>query len=69
MAVAVIMPRQGNTVESCIITKWAKQKGDAVKVGDILFSYETDKAPLTRKPRSKARFWMSFSRKGTTFPA
>ena len=44
MAVAVIMPRQGNTVESCIITKWAKQKGDAVKVGDILFSYETDKA-------------------------
>ena len=25
MAVAVIMPRQGNTVESCIITSWNKK--------------------------------------------
>ena len=44
MAVAVIMPRQGNTVESCIITEWKKKPGDAVAVGDILFAYETDKA-------------------------
>ena len=44
MAVAVIMPRQGNTVESCIITAWNKKPGDAVAVGDVLFSYETDKA-------------------------
>lgn len=44
MATAIIMPRQGNTVESCIISKWHKQKGDAVAVGDILFTYETDKA-------------------------
>ena len=35
MAVAVIMPRQGNTVESCIITEWKKKPGDAVAVGDI----------------------------------
>jgi len=41
---AVIMPRQGQSVESCIITKWNKQVGDTVKVGDLLFSYETDKA-------------------------
>ena len=51
MAVAVIMPRQGNTVESCIITKWSKQKGDAVKVGDILFSYETDKAAFDEEAK------------------
>jgi pyruvate dehydrogenase E2 component (dihydrolipoamide acetyltransferase) len=44
MAVAVIMPRQGQSVESCIITKWLKHPGDAVGVGDVLFSYETDKA-------------------------
>jgi len=44
MAIPVIMPRQGQSVETCIITKWFKQKGDTVKVGDILFSYETDKA-------------------------
>ena len=42
--VAVIMPRQGQSVESCIISKWHKQKGDKVSVGDSLFTYETDKA-------------------------
>ena len=44
MAIPVIMPRQGQSVETCIITKWFKQKGDTVKNGDLLFSYETDKA-------------------------
>lgn len=44
MAVMVVMPRQGQSVESCIITGLHKKKGDPVKKGDILFSYETDKA-------------------------
>lgn len=44
MAIPVIMPKQGQSVETCIITKWFKQKGEQVKTGDILFSYETDKA-------------------------
>jgi pyruvate dehydrogenase E2 component (dihydrolipoamide acetyltransferase) len=44
MAIAVIMPKQGQSVESCIITKWFRKKGEHVSVGDILFSYETDKA-------------------------
>lgn len=44
MAIAVIMPKQGQSVETCIITKWFKNKGESVSVGDILFSYETDKA-------------------------
>ena len=44
MANIVIMPRQGQSVESCIITTWAKKKGDRVEIGDILFSYETDKS-------------------------
>jgi pyruvate dehydrogenase E2 component (dihydrolipoamide acetyltransferase) len=44
MAIAVIMPKQGQSVETCIITKWFKNKGESVSIGDILFSYETDKA-------------------------
>ncbi len=44
MAIAVIMPKQGQSVETCIITKWFKNKGESVSVGEILFSYETDKA-------------------------
>jgi pyruvate dehydrogenase E2 component (dihydrolipoamide acetyltransferase) len=44
MAIAVIMPKQGQSVETCIITKWFKNKGEVVSTGDILLSYETDKA-------------------------
>ncbi len=44
MAEGILMPKQGITVESCIITKWYKQVGDTVKVGDALFGYETDKS-------------------------
>ncbi len=44
MATPIIMPRQGQSVESCIISKWFKKKGERVVTGDVLFSYETDKA-------------------------
>ncbi len=44
MANAVIMPKAGITVESCIIGTWEKKIGDSVKIGDVLFTYETDKA-------------------------
>ncbi len=44
MATAIIMPRQGQSVESCIITAWNKKVGDKVEKGDVLFSYETDKS-------------------------
>jgi len=43
MAVVIIMPKQGQSVESCIISS-IKKKGDKVAKGDILFAYETDKA-------------------------
>ena len=51
MAIPVIMPRQGQSVESCIITKWNKQVGDTVAVGDILFTYETDKATFDEEAK------------------
>jgi pyruvate dehydrogenase E2 component (dihydrolipoamide acetyltransferase) len=44
MAKSVPMPKIGITVESCVITEWKKKIGDTVDVGDVLFSYETDKA-------------------------
>ena len=42
MANPVLMPKQGITVESCILTKWNVKVGDKVKKGDVLFSFETD---------------------------
>ncbi len=44
MAKAVVMPKAGITVESCIIGEWKKKPGDTVALGEILFDYETDKA-------------------------
>ncbi|MBE6883073.1 MAG: 2-oxo acid dehydrogenase subunit E2 [Ruminococcaceae bacterium] len=44
MAAGILMPKAGITVETCIITKWRKNVGDTVNVGDIIFDYETDKA-------------------------
>ncbi len=46
MPTPIIMPKQGNSVESCIIVKWARQVGDPVAEGDILCEVETDKALL-----------------------
>ncbi|HOB09242.1 MAG: dihydrolipoamide acetyltransferase family protein [Limnochordia bacterium] len=51
MATPIIMPRQGISVETCIITEWHKQKGDRVEVGDVLFSYETDKASFEEEAK------------------
>ena len=51
MATPVIMPRQGQSVESCIIAKWHKKKGDKVSVGDLLFTYETDKATFDEEAK------------------
>ena len=44
LANAVIMAKAGINVESCIIGKWEKNIGDKINVGDILFTYETDKS-------------------------
>lgn len=46
MANPVLMPKQGITVESCVLTKWNVKVGDKVKVGDVLFSFETDKSSI-----------------------
>jgi len=44
MAHILIMPRQGNTVESCIITDWKVKQGDVVTAETAVCEVETDKA-------------------------
>ena len=68
MAVAVIMPRQGNTVESCIISNWAKKVGDQVNVGDILFTYETDKATFDEEAKTAGVMLATFFEEGDDVP-
>ena len=52
-AVAVMMPKQGQSVETCAITRWNKAVGDEVKPGDILFEYETDKASFEEEAKAE----------------
>ena len=47
MASLVILPKMGQSVESCIITEWFKSVGDDVAVGDALYEMETDKSAFT----------------------
>ena len=68
MAVPVIMPRQGQSVESCIITKWGKQVGDKVAMGDILFSYETDKAAFDEEAKNEGTVLAIFFSEGDDVP-
>ena len=46
MAHVVVMPKLGNTVESCIIVKWKVSAGEPVKADTVLCEIETDKATM-----------------------
>lgn len=68
MATPVIMPRQGQSVESCIIAKWMKKKGDTVNAGDVLFSYETDKASFEEEAKVGGTLLEVFFEEGDDVP-
>jgi len=44
MATEVLMPRQGQSVESCIINAWKVSVGDTIAEGEVVCDIETDKA-------------------------
>jgi pyruvate dehydrogenase E2 component (dihydrolipoamide acetyltransferase) len=47
LAVNIIMPKWGHTMEEGKITKWLKQEGDTVEKGEELFEVETEKITNT----------------------
>ena len=62
------MPKAGITVESCIIGTWEKKVGDAVKVGDFLFTYETDKASFECESTAEGTLLEIFFEEGDEVP-
>ncbi|HGY55350.1 MAG TPA: 2-oxo acid dehydrogenase subunit E2 [Caldithrix abyssi] len=68
MAKAVILPRQGNTVESCILLSWRKKKGDKIKKGDILCEVETDKAVFEIEAEEEGTLLELFFEEGDDIP-
>lgn len=64
MAQVIIMPRQGQSVESCVITEWKKKVGDKVAVKDVLFSYETDKSSFDELSEVEGTMLAIFAEEG-----
>lgn len=68
MAEAVIMPRQGQSVESCIFSEWFVKKGEKVSKGDVLFAYETDKAAFEQEATADGILLATFADEGDEIP-
>ena len=68
MAKGVLMPKAGITVEECVITEWLKKVGDHVEVGDILFTYETDKASFECESTAAGTLLEIFYEEGDEVP-
>src|SRR6056297_2487848 len=68
MAKLVLMPRQGQSVESCIMGQWYKSVGEKVSEGDILFSYETDKASFEEEAKEDGVLLATFFDEGDEVP-
>lgn len=68
MAKPVIMPRLGQSVESCTIARWLKKKGDNVAKGEVLLSYETDKASFDLESEEEGKLLDVFYNEGDEVP-
>ena len=68
MAIPVLMPRQGQSVESCIMGQWYKSVGEEVSEGDLLFSYETDKASFEEEAKEDGVLLATFFEEGEEVP-
>ena len=63
-----MMPKQGQSVESCIVSEFRKKPGDTVKVGDVLFGYETDKATFEEEAKVEGTVLAVFFKDGDEIP-
>ncbi len=68
MATQVIMPKQGQSVESCIIVGWKKRPGDAVKTGEVICEVETDKATFEVESPAEGTLLAIFHDTGSDVP-
>lgn len=68
MATPIIMPRQGQSVESCILGVWHKKAGESVNDGDLLFSYETDKAAFEEEAKVGGTLLATYYSEGDEVP-
>ena len=68
MAIPVLMPRQGETVESCLILKWKKKEGDKVNAHESIYEVETNKAVFEVEAPEEGHILKIFFKEGDDVP-
>lgn len=68
MAIAVLIPKQGQSVESCFIIKWNKKVGDKVKAEEPICEVETDKAVFEVEAPEAGTILKIFYKEGDDVP-
>ncbi len=68
MAIPVLMPKQGQSVESCLIIKWNKKVGDKVKAEEAICEVETDKAVFEVEAPEAGTILKIFYKEGDDVP-
>jgi pyruvate dehydrogenase E2 component (dihydrolipoamide acetyltransferase) len=68
MAVAVEIPKLGNTVEECLISKWLKEEGQTVAAGEPVVEIETDKTSFEVEAPIDGTVLARFFPKGALVP-
>ena len=68
MAVAVEIPKLGNTVEECLISRWLKEEGQTVAAGEPVVEIETDKTSFEVEAPIDGTLLARFFNKGALVP-
>ena len=68
MAIPILMPKQGRSVESCLIIKWNKKVGDKVKAEEPICEVETDKAVFEVEAPEAGTILKIFYKEGDDVP-
>lgn len=68
MAEIIVLPQQGNSVESCIIQSWHISEGDTIAVDQTICEVETDKATLEVPATAAGTVLKLFAAEGDEVP-
>lgn len=68
MAVAIVMPKAGNSVEECVLSKWRIKVGDTIRKGDIIADVETDKTSIEVEATEGGSVLALFAAEGDLVP-
>lgn len=68
MASAIVMPKVGQSVESCVLSQWNKKVGESVQAGEVLFSFETDKSVFDEEAKESGVLLATFFEAGEDIP-